>query len=86
MDRLLYNKINKDLVMPESQRIFPVPGKEREIDEFLETREVDCCLTGGGINGHIAFNEPPETEITDETFGKIGTRCLDIFPKRCTEL
>lgn len=84
MDRLLYNKIDKDLVMPESQRIFPIPGKEREIDEFLESREVDCCLTGVGINGHIAFNEPPETEITNEAFGGIGTHCLDIARETIT--
>lgn len=84
MDRLLYNKIDKDLVMPESQRMFPVPGKESEIDAFLAEREVDCCLTGVGINGHIAFNEPPETDITDEAFGKIGTRCLDIARETIT--
>ena len=81
MDRLLYSKIDAELVMPESQRLFPEPGKEAEIDALIESfGKVDICLTGVGINGHIAFNEPPEADeaITDEEFKNIGTRCLNI--------
>ncbi len=81
MDRLLYSKIDSELVMPESQRLFPEPGKEAEIDALIESfGKVDICLTGVGINGHIAFNEPPEKDedITDDEFKAIGTRCLDI--------
>lgn len=81
MDNLLYSKIDKDLVMPESQRLFPEPGKEAEIDAlFEELGKVDICLTGVGINGHIAFNEPPaeDENITDEEYKNIGTRKLDI--------
>ena len=81
MDRLLYSKIDPELLMPESQRLFPVPGKEAEIDALIESfGGADICLTGVGINGHIAFNEPPEKDeaITDEEFKNIGTRCLDI--------
>ncbi len=81
MDRVFYSKINPELIMPESQRIFPEPGHEAELDALIESFEkIDCCLTGVGINGHLAFNEPPEkdTIITDEEFSNIGTRCLDI--------
>ena len=81
MDNLLYSKIDKDLIMPESQRLFPQPGKEAEIDALFETLgKVDICLTGVGINGHIAFNEPPaqDENITDEEYKNIGTRKLDI--------
>ena len=86
MDRLLYSKVDPELVMPPENRLFPVPGKEAEIDAFIASREIDCCLTGVGINGHIAFNEPPEAEdpITDEDFAEIGTRCLDIAREKVT--
>ncbi|NLA85643.1 MAG: glucosamine-6-phosphate isomerase [Clostridiales bacterium] len=81
MDRLLYSKIDKDLLMPPEQRIFPEPGHEAEVDELIDSFDkVDCCLTGVGINGHLAFNEPPEPgdPITDDGFEQIGTRCLNI--------
>ena len=81
MDRLLYSKIDKDLIMPENQRLFPKPGEEAEIDALIDSfGGADICLTGVGINGHIAFNEPPEKEETvkDEEFKEIGTRCLNI--------
>lgn len=84
MDRLCYSLINPELVMPENQRIFPEPGKEAEIDAFIETSGADLCLTGVGINGHIAFNEPPEYDISDEEFENIGTRCLDIARETIT--
>ena len=81
MDRMLYSKIDKDLLMPPEQRLFPNPGQEKEIDELIESLgKVDLCLTGVGINGHIAFNESasPEDDITDEEFRNLGTRCLNI--------
>lgn len=81
MERVLYSQIDPELIMPENQRLFPEPGHENEIDSLIDSfGKVDCCLTGVGINGHIAFNEPalPEEDITDEKFGNIGTRCLDI--------
>lgn len=81
MDRVLYSQIDPELIMPEEQRLFPEPGHEKEIDELIDSFEkIDCCLTGIGINGHIAFNEPPEPSdpISDEDFRNIGTRKLDI--------
>ena len=81
MDRLLYSQIDPELAPPPEQRNFPYPGHEREYDELIASLGgADCCLTGVGINGHIAFNEPPAPEdpITDEEFGEIGTRCLNI--------
>ena len=67
--------------MPESQRHFPEPGKEAEYDQLIEDLGgVELCLGGLGINGHIAFNEPPEAgdPITAEEFGALGTRVLPI--------
>ena len=78
MDRVLYSQINPELIMPESQRLFPEPGHEKETDDLIDSfGKVDCCLAGVGVNGHIAFNEPapPEENITDMEFGELGTRC-----------
>ena len=81
MDKMLYSRIDPELVMPESQRLFPEPGKEAELDALIDSFDkIDCCLTGVGINGHLAFNEPPEADdpITDDEYFNLGTRCLDI--------
>ena len=81
MDRVLYSQVRKELLMPTSQRLFPEPKKEAEIDALFEKLgKVDLCLTGVGINGHIAFNEPPKATdaITDEEYKNCGTRCADI--------
>ena len=74
-----YEKMEKDLTVPENQRIFPRPGREKEIGELIEKLGgVDVTYGGIGINGHIAFNEPPEPDekITDEQFAALPTRCL----------
>lgn len=87
MDRELYRKIDPELIMPEEQRIFPEPGKEKELDEYIEKLgKIDCVLTGVGINGHIAFNEPPSENdrISDEDYRNIGTRRLDISRETVT--
>lgn len=76
-----YSKIDPALVMPENQRHFPTPGREREYDDLIsELGGADLCLGGLGINGHIAFNEPAEenSQITTEEFAKLGTRVLPI--------
>jgi glucosamine-6-phosphate deaminase len=81
MDRVLYSQVRKELLMPTSQRLFPEPKKEAEIDALFEKLgKVALCLTGVGINGHIAFNEPPKAGdvITDEEYKNCGTRCADI--------
>ena len=84
MDRLCYSLIKPELVMPDCQRIFPIPGKEGDIDALIEEMGADLSLTGVGINGHIAFNEPPEYDTTDEEYRSIGTRCLDIARETIT--
>ncbi len=60
MYELCYNKINKELLMDESQRIFPTKDNAEFIDKVIsEHNGVDICFGGIGITGHIAFNEPP---------------------------
>lgn len=81
MNRDFYNRVNPELVMPESQRHFPEPGKEEEYDKMIEELGgVDLCLGGLGINGHVAFNEAAEDDdpITADEFAQLGTRVLPI--------
>lgn len=81
MKREFYDRVREDLVMPESQRHFPCPGKEEEYDRLIEELGgVDACFGGLGINGHVAFNEPPEADapMTPDEFAALGTRVLPI--------
>lgn len=81
MNDEFYSRVDKELIMPPEQRNFPMPGKEREYDELIESLGgVDLCLGGLGINGHIAFNEPPEPDekISAEEYANLGTRVLPI--------
>ena len=81
MKREFYDRVRPDLVMPESQRHFPEPGKEAEYDKMIaDLGGVDMCFGGLGINGHVAFNEPPEADDpkTADEFAALGTRVLPI--------
>ena len=81
MENEFYSRVNPELVMPESQRHFPEPGKEAEYDALIEELGgVDLCLGGLGINGHVAFNEAAEEEdpITPDEFADLPTRVLPI--------
>ncbi|MBQ5927525.1 MAG: 6-phosphogluconolactonase [Clostridia bacterium] len=81
MNDEFYSRVREDLVMPNNQRLFPFVGKEREYDELIESLGgVDLCLGGLGINGHVAFNEPPEPDqtVTAEEFASLPTRVLPI--------
>ena len=79
MNTEFYDRVDKDLIMPESQRLFPEAGKETKYDELIEKLGgVDLCLGGLGINGHLAFNEPAEDNMPAEEYAKLGTRVLSI--------
>lgn len=81
MHREFYDRIKPELNIPESQRIFPTPGKEDRIWEMIqEIGGIDTAYGGIGINGHIAFNEPPEpgVAVDNETFKNLRTRVLKL--------
>jgi glucosamine-6-phosphate deaminase len=87
MNREVYNKIDDELNIPVEHRFFPEPGKENEIwEKMQELGGVDICFGGVGINGHVAFNEPPEDNdsISDDEFKNIGTRVLKISRETMT--
>ena len=81
MNRIFYSKIDDELnVLPEN-RIFPAPGNEGIVMEKIrEYGKLDMAWGGIGINGHFAFNEPPEPdeECTNEEFLNRPTRVLKI--------
>ena len=81
MDRQVYTQINPELVMPETQRIFPDPNNITYIPELIEQLGgVDICFGGIGINGHVAFNESQD-ELSPEEFLQLKTRVLTISPE-----
>ena len=81
MDRMFYSLVDDELnVLPEN-RIFPDPQNPGRVMEVIEQYgKLDMVFGGVGINGHYAFNEPPEPgeTVTPEEFAARPTRALKI--------
>ena len=61
MDRAFYDLLDSELAPPIENRVFPNPANCDAIQSLIDARGgVDATFGGIGINGHIAFNEPPE--------------------------
>jgi glucosamine-6-phosphate deaminase len=81
MGRKFYDLLDADLPPPPEQRVFPDPADPDAIGRLIAERGgVDACFGGIGINGHMAFNEPPEPgETMDvEEFAALPTRVLSL--------
>jgi len=81
MDRKFYGLIDLELAPRPENRLFPQPARCQELPRAIERRGgVDACFGGIGINGHIAFNEPPEPreEVSTEAFAALPTRALSL--------
>jgi glucosamine-6-phosphate deaminase len=81
MDRLFYSRLKPELAPLAANRIFPDPDDCGAIGRLIEARGgVDACFGGIGINGHMAFNEPPEPGETmgDDAFAALPTRNLSL--------
>ena len=81
MNRIFYGLIDDELNLLPEHRIFPEPGNEGFIWDYIQKQgKLDMCWGGVGITGHIAFNEPPEPgeACTDEEFLNRPTRVLHI--------
>ncbi len=81
MDRSFYGRLDPALAPPPEQRVFPDPHNPQAVQRLIEARGgVDACFGGIGINGHIAFNEPPEpgAAMTSEEFASLPTRVLSL--------
>lgn len=81
MKRIFYSQIDDELnVLPEN-RLFPDPKNPGQVQEIIDKYgKLDMVFGGVGINGHYAFNEPPEPgeECTNEEFLNRATRVLKI--------
>lgn len=81
MKRAFYDLLDPELAPPREQRVFPDPNNLKKVPELIDERGgVDVCYGGIGINGHMAFNEPPEpgVEMSVEEFAALPTRVLDL--------
>ena len=80
MQRLFYDRLDAALAPPPSQRVFPDPAHPDEIGQLIDARGgVDVCFGGIGINGHLAFNEPPTDEsVSAAEFAEYPTRVIDL--------
>jgi len=79
MNRRFYELLEPELRPPPPQRIFPDPADPAAIERRIaELGGIDTCFGGIGINGHIAFNEPPEPGdvVSAEAFRSLPTRVL----------
>lgn len=87
MDRKFYDLIDPDLAPLPENRVFPDPEYPNGIQELIDGRGgVDACFGGIGINGHMAFNEPPEPgEVcSKEEFSARPTRLLTLSRETMT--
>lgn len=81
MDRAFYDLIDPTLAPRPEYRVFPDPQDCAAVPRLIAARGgVDACFGGIGINGHIAFNEPPEPGVTMsvEAFADLPTRVLPL--------
>jgi glucosamine-6-phosphate deaminase len=61
MERAFYGLLDPAFAPLPENRVFPDPRDCGAIQRLIEKRGgVHACFGGIGINGHIAFNEPPE--------------------------
>ncbi len=81
MDRLFYQRLDPALAPKTENRVFPDPANAGAIQQLIDSRGgVDACFGGIGINGHMAFNEPPEPgeKISDQDFANLPARNLTL--------
>jgi glucosamine-6-phosphate deaminase len=81
MNRKFYDLVDPAVAPRAENRVFPDPRDCGAIARLIAARGgVDACFGGIGINGHIAFNEPPEPgeSVSVEDFAERPTRSLDL--------
>jgi glucosamine-6-phosphate deaminase len=87
MNRKFYDRLDPDLAPRLQNRTFPHPQSPLAVQELIDARGgLDVCYGGIGINGHIAFNEPPEPgELVDtDEFASRPTRVLSLTRETIT--
>lgn len=98
---LFLDRIDKDLLMPASQIVFPSPENLERLPSMMESvGGIETCYGGLGIHGHVAFNEPAPgvkdsnprivslndfTRTIDATRSGVGGNLIN-FPRRAITL
>jgi glucosamine-6-phosphate deaminase len=60
MRREVFERLDPELRIPETNAFFPHPFRIDEISaKIASVGGIDCCYGGIGYHGHVAFNEPP---------------------------
>ncbi len=81
LQRSFYDKLDPQLAPPAELRQGPDPQRLGDIEQLIDQRGgVDVCFGGIGINGHIAFNEPPPAadNLSIEAFAELPTRAIEL--------
>jgi glucosamine-6-phosphate deaminase len=87
MDAEFYELLDDALNVRPENRIFPDPSDLDNVPRTIaRAGGVDLCIGGIGINGHLAFNEPPEAEeeVDLEEFASRPTRLLKLSRETVT--
>lgn len=87
MDRRFYDLVDPELAPVVENRVFPHPDDPGAIGRLIAERGgVDVCFGGIGINGHMAFNEPPEPgeSMPVDQFAALPTRVLSLSRETAT--
>jgi len=79
MESEFHDRLDPDKRMKDENKVFPDPAAPHLVQEAIQERGgVDICFGGIGINGHMAFNEPPEPGEPLEDFEHTGTRVINV--------
>lgn len=81
LDRMFYDRLDAAIAPPLAHRVTPDPHHLSAIPALIAARGgVDACFGGIGINGHLAFNEPPEAgeKMSAQQFAALPTRVLSL--------
>lgn len=85
MERAVFNQLDEDLRIPAHQIHFPNPLNPDEISQQIQALGgIDTCYGGVGLNGHVAFNEPPrllQGQVSPEEFRRSLTRLVPLTPE-----
>jgi glucosamine-6-phosphate deaminase len=89
---LCFNRINKNLKMPESNLHFPKADTRKYIESWQNGVRCAVMQGGQGDTKHWAFNDPVKREgrykdnpPTPEEFRKLSTRVVDLHPITCMQ-
>lgn len=85
MQRVVFSQLDAELRIPPDQVHFPDPQRLDALSERIRTLGgIDTCYGGIGINGHVAFNEPPAFpyhRVSPGQFRQSLTRVVPLSPE-----